>query len=382
MEESGRPRRLRCHLIRTGGQSEKPHARGALLAVSPARGYSFSVYRIRFAVPFLCAAFAAGCARTAPRISVLSTEHVMVSRVIASDVEPKDPDCQLKHFNSIPSSGARDLGIIRVSGGVSDSSLKADDALKFVNQRACEMGADAIMIEQKKQGEGDSAQYQIIAHAIAYPLNAGQGPTRDQQHDKAEATRARTVEIPDKAGEHTVEVPESPHARMVEIPMNGGPEAESVQWPQAREIPMQAASGPMNQSPRPSTAQLPVGKSREAQVSAEQGPAEATPAESSHGPEEMRPEASSAITESSIPASAAAPLKAPPTAAKLAAKPASAVKRFATKAGVPPPVGISAVASTAKTTSSTGRICEAGIDCHRWIANRHTLRTGDAEDSR
>src|SRR5713101_1519320 len=304
MEESGRPRRLECHLIRTGGQSEKPHARGALLAVSSARGYSFSVYRIRFAVPFLCAAFAAGCARTAPRISVLSTEHVMVSRVIASDVEPKDPDCELKQLDSIPSSGARDLGIIRLSGGVSDSSLKADDALKFVHQRACEMGADAIMIEQKKQGEGDSAQYQIIAHAIAYPQSSGQaGPARDQQHDKAEATRARTVEIPGEAGEHTVEAPGARHARMVEIPMNGGPEAESVQWPQAREIPMQAASGPRNQSPRPSKAQLPAGKSPEAQVSAEQGPAEATPEEeSSHGaeemrPEEMRPEASSAMTE-------------------------------------------------------------------------------------
>ncbi len=281
--------------------------RGALLAVSPARGYSFSVYRIRFAMPLLCAAFAAGCARTAPRISVLSTEHVMVSRVIASDVEPKDPDCELKQLNSIPSSGARDLGIIRVSGGVSDSSLKADDALKFVHQRACEMGADAITIEQKKQGEGDSAQYQIIAHAIAYPQSSGQaGPARDQQHDKAEATRARTVEIPGEAGEHTVEAPGARHARMVEIPMNGGPEAESVQWPQARE---------------------------------------------SHGPEEMRPEGSSGITESSIPSSAAAPLKAPPKARELG-EPASAVKRYATKAGVPPSAGRSAVASTAKTTSA------------------------------
>jgi hypothetical protein len=228
----------------------------------------------------------------------------MVSRVIALDVEPRNADCELEQLNSIPSSGARDLGIIRLSGGVSDSSLKADDALKFVHQRACEMGADAIMIEQKQQGQGDSAQYHIVAHAIAYPQSSGQaGPTRDQQHDNAEATRARTVEIPDEAGEHAVEVPKAPHTRMVEIPTNA--EAEG-----------------------------------------------ASEARDSGGPDETPPEASSAITESSIPASAAAPLEAPHTAARLAAKPASVAKRFATEAGMPSRVNKSAVASTARPTST------------------------------
>lgn len=123
------------------------------------------------------------------QISVLPASQVFVSRVIPEDVQPKGLGCAPQTLDKMPSEGFRDLGTIRLAGTVPSRQ----DVIKLVDQKACQMGADAIYFQQMRQ---DSARgkvnYQVVAEVFVRS-DSGAAGTSPGQTSPGESVQDQTI---------------------------------------------------------------------------------------------------------------------------------------------------------------------------------------------
>jgi hypothetical protein len=107
----------------------------------------------------------AGCAQAppTPQIKLLPPDLVLVARVGSAEIPPRAAGCSLQTLEQTPSAIFRDLGSIELAGSVPAGK----DVLMAVDQKACETGADAILVKQREERlTGDHVDYHIIAEAL------------------------------------------------------------------------------------------------------------------------------------------------------------------------------------------------------------------------
>jgi len=128
---------------------------------------------VRIVVKFLAIAAAigafAGCSK-----AVSLPPQASVSEIEPSGRAAKPPDCQLPVLRHKPLTTYREVAIVEGSGNVYASEA---DVLPAVMRKACETGADAIVIlASKSQTSETLTGYYINAVAIVY------GPDRPAPH--------------------------------------------------------------------------------------------------------------------------------------------------------------------------------------------------------
>lgn len=121
---------------------------------------------------------------------MLPPDLVLVARVGSADVAPHPVGCPLRTFDEMPATVLRDLGSIELAGSVPVGS----DILAAVDQKACESGADAIVItKQEERKLVDRIEYHVIAEAIiTHPQTGVPSP-------ESTPAPAESAEAPDAA---------------------------------------------------------------------------------------------------------------------------------------------------------------------------------------
>jgi hypothetical protein len=109
----------------------------------------------------------AGCAHVA-----------LPPRITSTEVEPsgraaKPPDCNLPILRATPSAPYREVAIIE---GLGNRYLSEQDILPLVARKACETGADAIVVrESRGQTSENMTGYYVNAIAIVYRSQKPEG---------------------------------------------------------------------------------------------------------------------------------------------------------------------------------------------------------------
>ena len=137
----------------------------SVLAIPPHAPYSLRVRRIARLLILVGCLLVAGCAHSPPKpkISLLPPDLVLVARIGTADVRPRAAGCPLQTLDQTPSAIIRDLGSIELAGSVPAGK----DVLAAVDQKACESGADAIVVKQREErSAGDRVEYHIVAEAL------------------------------------------------------------------------------------------------------------------------------------------------------------------------------------------------------------------------
>jgi hypothetical protein len=106
-----------------------------------------------------CTVFAVSCALSAPPPELPISAHVMVSRVISEDVPSRPPDCAIETLAALPTQPYRELGTIQISA----VDPVRHDTRVIIDQHACAMGADAVLMNPPPSPGGS-----LEATAIAY----------------------------------------------------------------------------------------------------------------------------------------------------------------------------------------------------------------------
>jgi hypothetical protein len=107
---------------------------------------------------------AAGCSRAAQL-----PPQVTYTEIQASGSAAKPPNCDIKVLKHEPLTEYRKVGIIEAEGSVYAAE---EDVLPSVKRKACETGADAIVIlTSKSQTTENMVGYYIDAVAIVYGKN-------------------------------------------------------------------------------------------------------------------------------------------------------------------------------------------------------------------
>ncbi len=128
----------------------------------------------------------AGCSAKQPEahVSMLHPDLVLVARVGSEEVQPQPAGCALQTFERMPAGVVRDLGSIDLAGTVPPGT----DIFVSVNQKACESGADAIVVSQREQRNlADRTEYHIVAEAILLHTNEDTAPAAVAQPPSTEA---------------------------------------------------------------------------------------------------------------------------------------------------------------------------------------------------
>ncbi len=112
----------------------------------------------------MIAALAAGCFKAAE-----IPPQVTYTEIQASGSAAKPPNCDIKILRHEPLGEYRKVGIIEAEGNVYASEA---DVLPAVKRKACETGADAVVIlTSKSQTTENLVGYYIDAVAIVYGKN-------------------------------------------------------------------------------------------------------------------------------------------------------------------------------------------------------------------
>ena len=107
----------------------------------------------------------AGCANSVPKLP----PQVTYTEIQASGVAAKPPNCDMKVLRHDPLTEYRKVGIIEAEGSVYATE---DEVLPAVKRKACETGADAVIILASKSQTSESiVGYYINAVAIVYGRN-------------------------------------------------------------------------------------------------------------------------------------------------------------------------------------------------------------------
>lgn len=113
---------------------------------------------------FAAPALASGCLKAA----------TLPPQAIYTEIEPsgaaaKPPDCNMPVLRHEPLTEYRKVGLVEATGSVYDSE---SDVLPVVKRKACESGADAIVVlTSKSQTTEGLVGYYIDAEAIVYGKN-------------------------------------------------------------------------------------------------------------------------------------------------------------------------------------------------------------------
>lgn len=127
-------------------------------------GYFQRVRTGPIAIALCLAALAAGCAHV-----VTLPPQVTVAEVEPSGRAAKDPNCSMPILRSDPLTDYRKIAIIEGTGNVFGSE---GDVMPVVMRKACEAGADAIVIlTSKAQTSENLTGYYINAVAIVFTPN-------------------------------------------------------------------------------------------------------------------------------------------------------------------------------------------------------------------
>jgi hypothetical protein len=287
------------------------------------RRYSLRVGMIRSSarssVIVACATFAVSCARSTPPPELPISAHVMVSRVISEDVPSRPSDCAIETLATLPTQSYRELGTIEISA----VDPARHDTRVIIDQHACAMGADAVLI-----GPAPSQGGRIEATAIAY----------------ASGLANRVAKL--RAAQEAAASPPPP------IPKSRVPEAEEI--PPAGSPQSSAAAADDSEAELPPQTQVPIG---EQQIGPAEAPSPApatTPSVTPVTPSAAQPAAASTSPTSATPtagaelSTASAPIPAASTPAGSARaplissastpqSPAQISTPIPTRAGVLPP---------------------------------------------
>jgi hypothetical protein len=108
----------------------------------------------------------AGCASSVPKLP----PQVTYTEIQASGTAAKPPNCDIKVLNHDPLAEYRKVGIIEAEGSVYATE---DEVMPAVKRKACETGADAIIVvASKSQTTENIVGYYINAIAIVYGKNS------------------------------------------------------------------------------------------------------------------------------------------------------------------------------------------------------------------
>ena len=141
----------------------------ASLAASFDGGYSFCVRRL---IAIAAIAALTGCAHIALPPQVTLTE------VQPSGRAAKPPDCNLPILRSTPIAAYSEVAIVE---GVGSRYASEEDVLPLVARKACESGADAIVVrESRAQTSENLTGYYVNAIAIVYKNGKGATPGSEQ----------------------------------------------------------------------------------------------------------------------------------------------------------------------------------------------------------
>jgi len=142
----------------------RPRALPSVLAGPIARRYSLPVRIIRSSLLIACAGLVAACAQSKPQVEILAPTRVLVSRLVSEEIPPRPADCTIETLAARPAQPYRELGTIAIPGG----DLGEHNTRAMIDQNACAMGADAIVIDS---AHSDSHGRMLEAVAIAYSGN-------------------------------------------------------------------------------------------------------------------------------------------------------------------------------------------------------------------
>ena len=123
------------------------------------------VRKLLIAIAFLAAPMCVGGCIKAVRLP---------ARAVYTEIEPsgsaaKPPDCDISILHHEPLADYRKVGLVEGTGSVYDSEA---DVLPAVKRKACESGADAIVIlTSKSQTTEGLVGYYLDAEAIVYGKN-------------------------------------------------------------------------------------------------------------------------------------------------------------------------------------------------------------------
>lgn len=112
-------------------------------------------------------------------IQIFGCAHVALPpRVTLTEVEPsgraaKPPDCNLPILRSTPIAAYREVAIVE---GIGSRYASEEDVLPLVARKACESGADAIVVRESRAQTSESLTgYYVNAIAIVYKDQKGNG---------------------------------------------------------------------------------------------------------------------------------------------------------------------------------------------------------------
>lgn len=119
---------------------------------------------IRSSLLIACASLVAACAQSKPQVEILAPTRVLVSRLVSEQIPPRPSDCSIETLAAMPTRPYRELGTIAVP----DGDLSQHNTRAMIDQNACAMGADAIIIDST---HSDSRGRMLEAVAVAYAGN-------------------------------------------------------------------------------------------------------------------------------------------------------------------------------------------------------------------
>ncbi len=149
----------------------------------PARGYFFAVRPIAALFVLACAVLGAGCHRIMPE-----PPQVTVAEMEPSGRAAKEPNCKMPVLHAEPLEDFRKVALIDAVG---EPGTDENELLPLIIRKACETGADAVMITESKAQHSERAVgmvaggrtgYFVSAMAINY-VNSGTGAAG--RHDDA-----------------------------------------------------------------------------------------------------------------------------------------------------------------------------------------------------
>jgi hypothetical protein len=167
--------------------------------------YSLRVRIIRPSGLIACAALIASCAPSQPPLEIPVAAHVMISRVISENIPPRPPDCPIETLSAMPQQPYREVGDIQIS----NADPAQHDTRTIINQHACAMGADAVVIRTAPTGQSGGL---IDATAIAYASSLA-----------SRVAQARPTGIAEESGS----TPQLQGPAPAELPMSAGDESSS-----------------------------------------------------------------------------------------------------------------------------------------------------------
>jgi hypothetical protein len=244
----------------------------------------------------------------------------MVSRVISEDVPSRPSGCAIETLAALPTQPYRELGTIEISA----ADPNRHDTRVLIDQHACAMGADAVLISPAPASQGGLVEATAIAYASGIADRVA----------KARAAKEAAASPPPP-------IPKTPVPEVEDIPPAGSPQSSpAASEDSEEELPPQTLVPIGEQQIGPSEAPSPTPATTPSVTPVT--PSAAQPAAASTSPTSPTPTAgaesstaSAPIPAASTPAgSARAPLI---SSASAPQPPAQILRPIPTQAGVLPP---------------------------------------------